>query len=73
MGLEQAVAMVRPLAEALLGELGNLTQQPNEVAVEFGIKLNATAGIVVANTAIEGNCKVKLSWKTSRGDGQSSV
>jgi len=65
-GLEQAIAKVRPLAEALLRELGSLTRQPDEVTVEFGIKLNAAAGIVIANTAVEGNCQVKLAWKPPR-------
>lgn len=65
MGLDQAISKVRPLAELLLSELRTLTRQPDQVAVEFGIKLNVTAGIVLANTAVEGNCKITLSWKQS--------
>jgi len=63
MGIDQAISKVRPLAELLLAELQALTHRPDQVAVEFGIKLNASAGIVIANTAVEGNCKITLSWK----------
>ena len=65
-GLDQAIAKVRPLAEALLTQLQSLTRQPDEVTVEFGIKLNAAAGIVIASTAVEGNCKITLGWKPPR-------
>lgn len=63
MGLDQAISKVRPLAELLLAELQALTHRPDQVSVEFGIKLNVTAGIVIANTAVEGNCKITLNWK----------
>ena len=63
MGLDQAIAKIRPLAELLLLELQALTRRPDQVSVELGIKLNAAAGIVIANTAVEGNCKITLSWK----------
>jgi hypothetical protein len=63
MGIDQAISKVRPLAELLLSELQALTHKPDQVTVDFGIKLNASAGIVIANTAVEGNCKITLSWK----------
>ena len=63
MGIDQAISKVRPLAESLLSELQALVPKPDQVAVEFGIKLSASAGITVANTAVEGNCKITLSWK----------
>lgn len=62
-GLEQAISKVKPLAETLLEQLRGLMQQPNTVVVEFGIKLNAQVGAIVAKTGVEGNCKVTLSWK----------
>lgn len=62
-GLDQAISKVRPLAELLLSELQALTHRPDQVSVELGIKFNVTAGIVIANTAVEGNCKITLSWK----------
>jgi hypothetical protein len=64
-GLDQAISKVRPLADLLLAELQALSRRPDGVSVEFGIKFNAAAGIIVASTAVEGNCKVTLSWKHS--------
>jgi hypothetical protein len=63
MGLDKAISKIRPLAELLVSELQAITQRPDQFAVEFGVKFNATAGIIVANTAVEGNCKITLSWK----------
>jgi hypothetical protein len=60
--LDQAVGKVRPLAEALFAELQELSTKPSEVAVEFGIKLSAEAGVIIAKTAVEGNCRITLKW-----------
>jgi hypothetical protein len=62
-GLEQAIAKVRPFAELLLAQLRGLSSTPSEVTVEFGIKLDVEAGALIAKTGAEGNCKVTLSWK----------
>ena len=62
-GLEQAIAKVRPFAELLLTQLKGLSSEPTEIGVEFGIKLNAEAGALIAKTGAEGNCKVTLNWK----------
>jgi Trypsin-co-occurring domain 1 len=43
---------------------------PDEHEIEFGIKLNAEAGVVVAKSAVEGHFSVKLLWR--RGDSQPS-
>jgi hypothetical protein len=37
----------------------------HDVEIEFGVKLNAEAGAVIAKTSAEGHLVVKLSW--SRG------
>jgi hypothetical protein len=50
------------LAEVLLAELKELSAKPSELAVEFGIKLSVEAGVIIAKTAVEGNCKITLKW-----------
>src|SRR5262245_15079606 len=65
MGLDQAISKVRPVAESLLTELEALSRRPDQVSVEFGIKFNVTAGVVIANTAMEGNCKITIGWKST--------
>jgi len=61
--LEQAVANLRPVAEAVLDQLKDLT--PDEVQVELGLKFSAAVGVVLAKTSGEGSCKVTIGWKKS--------
>jgi hypothetical protein len=58
---EEAAAGIRPIAETIMRQVTSLS--PESVTVEFGVKFNATAGVILASTAVEGNCKVTLSWK----------
>jgi hypothetical protein len=60
--LESAMDQVRAVANATLGKLQDLAQQPEQVEVEFGIRLNAAAGAVIARTQAEGHLQVKLTW-----------
>lgn len=58
---EEAVAGIRPIAETIMRQVAAL--EPESVEVEFGITFNATAGVILASSSVEGNCKVTLSWK----------
>ena len=58
---EEAVAGIRPIAETIMRQVASLS--PESVEVEFGVTFNATAGVILASSSIEGNCKVTLSWK----------
>jgi hypothetical protein len=58
---EEAVSGIRPIAETILEQVAALT--PEGVTVEFGIKFSAQAGVILASSAVEGNCKITLSWK----------
>lgn len=60
---QDALATVKPIAETLITKIDELTKKPQEVEVEFGLKMNAKAGAIIANTGIEGNIKVVLKWK----------
>ncbi len=59
---EAALSMVRPAAEVLVARLRDLSDQPSEVSVEFGVKLSAEAGAIIAETGAEANFRVTLSW-----------
>jgi hypothetical protein len=59
---EEAAAGIRPIAETILGQVSALA--PESVSVEFGIKFSAHAGVVLAASAVEGNCKITLTWKS---------
>jgi hypothetical protein len=60
--LESALGPIRVLADAALARLGELARQPEQVEVEFGVRLNAEAGAVIARTQAEGHLQVKLTW-----------
>lgn len=58
---EEAVAGIRPIATALFSAVHGLA--PEEVEIEFGIKVSVEAGVVLASAASEAHCVVKLKWK----------
>ena len=61
---EAAVAGIRPIASAVLAQLKDLG--PTEATVEFGVKLTAKAGVILASAASEGHCKISLEWTMPR-------
>ncbi len=60
---ESALEMVKPTANAVISKLRDLAEQPDEIGVEFGIKLSADSGVVIASAGIEANFKVSLKWQ----------
>jgi hypothetical protein len=58
--LEQALGSVRDAAKASIEALRTLS--PQKVELEFGVKLNAEAGALIARTAAEGHFVVKVTW-----------
>jgi hypothetical protein len=63
---EEAVSGLKPVAEALLGQVRSLVQSPDEVSLEFGVTLKLEAGVLIAKTAGEGNFKVEVKWKRDK-------
>jgi hypothetical protein len=59
--LDEAIQVARPAIRAVLETLRELASE--EHVVEFGIKLNAEAGVVVAKTPAEGHLIVKITWR----------
>jgi hypothetical protein len=60
---ESALQTVRCAAEGILHQLRSLAEPPDEVAVEFGVKMNAQAGAIIAKASTEANFKINLTWK----------
>ncbi|MCP4580496.1 MAG: hypothetical protein GY839_02680 [candidate division Zixibacteria bacterium] len=60
---ETALDKVKPTANAVISKLRDLTEQPDEINVEFGIKLSAETGAIIASAGIEANFKVTLKWQ----------
>jgi hypothetical protein len=60
---EEAVARIKPAANAIVTQLRELATAPDEIDVEFGIKLSVKAGAIIASTDAEANFKVAMRWK----------
>jgi Trypsin-co-occurring domain 1 len=59
---EAAVQRIKPAASAVLSTLRDLNT-PDEIEVEFGIKLSASAGAFIASADSEATFNVRLNWK----------
>jgi hypothetical protein len=57
-----ALRHVRTAADEALTTLREMDARPDGVELEFGVKLNAEAGAVIARTGAEGHFKIKLTW-----------
>ena len=60
---EAALDKVKPTANAVISKLRDLYDPPDEISVEFGLKLSAKAGVFLAAAGVEANYKVTLKWK----------
>lgn len=60
--LEETLASMRDAASSALGTFRGGVHPPETVEVEFGVKLTAQTGAVVAKTAAEGHFLVRLRW-----------
>lgn len=66
--LEKAIDRVRPAAQIILSRFTSLTERPTEIEIEFGLKLNANAGAIIASGSVEANYVVKLKWTRPEKD-----
>jgi hypothetical protein len=64
--LEAALGTIRPVVQALIVPLRELdlppVNRPTEVEVQFGVRLNAQVGAVLAKTETEGHLQVTMRW-----------
>lgn len=60
---EEALQKVKPATMAIISTLRELGDSPDEASVEFGVKLSAKAGVIVASADTEANFVFKLTWK----------
>lgn len=63
--LDEALQAARPAIDAVVHTVQKIL--PDGFEIEFGIKLNAEAGVIVAKTAAEGHFTVRLNWHRTGG------
>ncbi|MFI6942897.1 CU044_2847 family protein [Streptomyces sp. NPDC050418] len=59
---EDSLSGVRSAAESALRVFRDGSLRPDSVEIEFGVKLTAEAGALIAKSAMEGHLVVKLTW-----------
>ncbi|MER6180977.1 CU044_2847 family protein [Streptomyces sp. NPDC001652] len=59
---ENALDGVRSAAEAALRVFRDGALRPDGVEIEFGVKLSAETGAIIAKGAAEGHLVIKLTW-----------
>ncbi|MFD0063338.1 CU044_2847 family protein [Streptomyces sp. NPDC056690] len=62
---ESALDGARAAAESALRVLREGPLKPDGVEIEFGVKMSAEAGAVIAKGTAEGHLVVKLSWSAT--------
>jgi len=63
-----ALGKVEEFTTGVLERFRNLPRPPDSVDLEFGIKLSAAAGVVIAQTGAEGHLTVKMTWNRPTKD-----
>ncbi len=59
---EESLGIVKPVANTVLNKLKDLSKQPEEVQVSFGISMDLKAGMFIA-AGTGANFNVTLTWK----------
>jgi hypothetical protein len=59
---KEAIESVKPAVDVLIKGLDKISDSPDEIGVEFGLKVNGQVGTVIAASSVEANFKVTLKW-----------
>ena len=59
---EESLGIVKPVANTVLNRLKDLSKQPGEVQVSFGISVDLKAGMFIT-AGVDANFNVTLTWK----------
>lgn len=60
--VDAAMASIHDMADRVTATVGGMVRKPDEVKVEFGIKLDAEAGALIAKSKVEAHMVVTLRW-----------
>ena len=59
----EAMDQARHAAEVAFQQFRKMAQRPDEIELKLGIKLSASAGVLLAKTTTDANVTVKLVWR----------
>lgn len=66
---DQAIDRIKPAAESIVNRLISLEHRPDEIEIEFGIKLSSELGAFIASANAEVNFIVRLVWRHGESEG----
>jgi hypothetical protein len=61
--LEDALRRIGPMTAAAFDQLRQLAEAPDEIDIEFGVKLHAEMGAIIAKSGGEANFQISLRWR----------
>jgi hypothetical protein len=61
--LSEFTERIKIYGEQLISAIHKISDPPNEASIEFGLKLQAQAGVVIAKATTDAHFVVKLVWK----------
>ncbi|MFG2271253.1 CU044_2847 family protein [Streptomyces chartreusis] len=71
--LRSAVDRVRPAVLDIVDSLRSMPRSPDRITLEFGVKVTAEAGVVVARTGAEAHFTVGVEWDVTDSAGGSDA
>jgi NTP-dependent ternary system trypsin peptidase co-occuring protein len=60
--LEEALNNVLPVTQSIVEKLRSIGNTPDEIEINFGVKLSTAAGAVIAAASAEANFDVTVRW-----------
>jgi hypothetical protein len=60
---ETVLDRVRPAYAAVLQRFSDVAEGPEEISLEFGLKLTAEAGAIIAKAGGEANFTISVTWR----------
>jgi hypothetical protein len=61
--LEQVLGQLTPVLRGAVARLRDAAEAPDEVQLEFAIKISTDANLIIARTGGEANFRIALTWK----------
>jgi hypothetical protein len=65
--LGEAFGKLEPALDLIVSRLRRATRRPDEITVDFGLKLGGEAGLIFAKGTAEANLSVSVTWRHETG------
>jgi hypothetical protein len=65
--LEQVLGQLGPAVRGIVSQLRTAADWPEQVQIEFGVKLSTDANLIIARAGGEANFRIALTWSRASG------